>query len=175
MLPILLLKTFFHYGKLHTKSHEESEPKCSLASAVVKLGLIQFNHICYLPTPSNSPVVNILKEFLPILLLFLLFLFLPIPFSLSLLISTSPLFFPTLPFLFSLSFDFESFCKGTWNHFWGRGLVGFPLIFSLSLISSLFIRCSIQLCLVVPGSKHFWFSLFTSKIFLPSGLCGGGW
>lgn len=92
--PYIILKTFFHYGELHTKSSEESEPRYSLASTVIKVGLIQFNHICYLPTPSNSPVVNILKEFLLILLLFLLFLLLPIPFSLSLLISTSPLFFP---------------------------------------------------------------------------------
>ena len=125
--PYIILKTFFHYGELHTKSSEESEPRYSLASTVIKVGLIQFNHICYLSTPSNSPVVNILKEFLLILLLFLLFLLLPIPFSLSLLISTSPLFFPTLPFLFSLSFDFGSFCKWTWDHFWRRGLVGFPL------------------------------------------------
>lgn len=160
--PYIILKTFFHYGELHTKSSEESEPRYSLASTVIKVGLIQFNHICYLPTPSNSPVVNILKEFLLILLLFLLFLLLPTPFSLSLLISTSPLFFPPSHFssLCHLISDLSarepgiiSGDGGWWASHW---------VFSLSLISSLFIRCSTQLCLVVHGSEHFWFSLLTN-------------
>lgn len=51
------------------------------------------------------------------------------------------------------------------QHFWetsGDGSRWSPCwVYRLSLLSPLLVRCFTQLCLVVPGSQHVWFSLFT--------------